>query len=702
MRLKNTVLLQLDEATASFMSRLAFANGIPTITDFLMDAELTMAGFLKGDPRVFRKVSDLSGVAVCDLLRQACVPNGSSRYHLLGHDLGKQHLLRGESRVCPACLRDDTGMQVTPEAMVMAYGRTLWMMASARVCPVHKLALVSPPEDAAKHEFLDAWLPWMFEVMEGDLDQDIAAGGLFEDHLVRRLRGEHPAGWASSFPLGALGAICEMLGVSRAHGKTATLGRLSQTELAIATSAGFELLNDGPSEVLAYFEGVRVDPGKPQDRPQARYGRIYDWLKRGAGSGPEFEPLRGLLRQHILESWPLGAGDYALDYVLPVRRLHSVRTAAKTHDLHPKRLRRILIDAGIIPESDLADFEVTFDVGEARDVLEQASGSVTFTAAQKRLGLTRGQMETLIKAEILIPGEGGDLARPRFTEATIRTWLELFGSFPETQKWETLTGIADAVRKHGVATDQILKLILDGRVTKVFRLKGQNTFSAILIDKLEIAVLLRDNEATGAVTLVTGLPPVFDGVEAVCFDAFGTLVEITDPHQAFMPLFRALRPEKRRELKHRLMRENVSAPDWPEILGVEDRPALPLEVEAKIIAECTSIVLRGCIMEIWTRLRAEGLQLAVCSNLASGYGPTVRHRLPDRPDVEVFSYEAGFIKPEPAIYALVLERLQLEPGRVLFVGDTLHTDIGGPRAAGMKALHIDELVAAMSGRLLSP
>ncbi len=31
---------------------------------------------------------------------------------------------------------------------------------------------------------------------------------------------------------------------------------------------------------------------------------------------------------------------------------------------------------------------------------------------------------------------------------------------------------------------------------------------------------------------------VFDGIEAVCFDAFGTLVEITDKCGAFRPLMR--------------------------------------------------------------------------------------------------------------------------------------------------------------------
>jgi hypothetical protein len=180
-----------------------------------------------------------------------------------------------------------------------------------------------------------------------------------------------------------------MLGISQIYGKGAILGGLSGAELAVATSVGFRLLDCGPSEITAYFETLRRALGQPQDRPQARYGRIYDWLKRGAGSGPELEPLRGVLRQHILDNWPLGAGDQALDYVLTSRRLHSIRTAAKTHNLHPKRLRHLLTDTGIISETDLPDFDVLFSAGDAQEVLEQASGAVTFSAAQKRLGMTR-------------------------------------------------------------------------------------------------------------------------------------------------------------------------------------------------------------------------------------------------------------------------------------------------------------------------
>ena len=194
---------------------------------------------------------------------------------------------------------------------------------------------------------------------------------------------------------------------------------------------------------------------------------------------------------------------------------------------------------------------------------------------------------------------------------------------------------------------------------------------------------------------VTDLLPVFDGIEAVCFDAFGTLVDITDKRQAFRPLFKALSPEKRRALKHRLMREDRPFTNWPEALEAEIEPLTLLEVMERVMIETGSIAPCPGMGDIWARLRCEGLHLAPCSNLASDYVTALRSALPDPPDMDVLSCKVGAIKPEPAIYAHVLDGLQIEAGRVLFVGDTPRADIEGPRAAGMKAMHIDELVAVM-------
>ncbi len=54
-----------------------------------------------------------------------------------------------------------------------------------------------------------------------------------------------------------------------------------------------------------------------------------------------------------------------------------------------------------------------------------------------------------------------------------------------------------------------------------------------------------------------------------------------------------------------------------------------------------------------------------------------------RLDVALFSSEVGRRKPDPAIFERALERLGVEPGRTLFVGDTLATDVAGAAALGM-------------------
>jgi hypothetical protein len=59
MRLQNTVSLHADETAASFASRLAAANGLPNIAELLLDAEHSMAGFLKGDLETFKTLAAL-------------------------------------------------------------------------------------------------------------------------------------------------------------------------------------------------------------------------------------------------------------------------------------------------------------------------------------------------------------------------------------------------------------------------------------------------------------------------------------------------------------------------------------------------------------------------------------------------------------------------------------------------------------------
>jgi len=179
-------------------------------------------------------------------------------------------------------------------------------------------------------------------------------------------------------------------------------------------------------------------------------------------------------------------------------------------------------------------------------------------------------------------------------------------------------------------------------------------------------------------------------IQAICFDAFGTLVEITDKRRPF----------------HALLRGGVTSITAEEVLtkplnlrevAAEVRHELGegglAELEADLQAECASVRLRPGIAEIWRSLRERGVRIGVCSNLALPYGAPLLDVLPDTPDAVILSYEVGLVKPDPAIFRLVWDRLGLQPAEILFVGDTPSADIEGPQAIGMPAMLISEFEA---------
>lgn len=174
-------------------------------------------------------------------------------------------------------------------------------------------------------------------------------------------------------------------------------------------------------------------------------------------------------------------------------------------------------------------------------------------------------------------------------------------------------------------------------------------------------------------------------IRAICFDAFGTLVEMTDRRRPFRALLqgRGAGITAEEVLTRPLGLHEVAARISHEVTGDD-----LVKIEQDLQAECASVRLRPGIEAIWQSLRRKGTRIGVCSNLALPYGPALLAALPDAPDAVVLSYEVGLVKPDPAIFRLVCERLERHPAEVLFVGDTPSADIEGPRTIGMSAMPI--------------
>lgn len=67
-----------------------------------------------------------------------------------------------------------------------------------------------------------------------------------------------------------------------------------------------------------------------------------------------------------------------------------------------------------------------------------------------------------------------------------------------------------------------------------------------------------------------------------------------------------------------------------------------------------------------------------------------KYQLTDYVEVTLVSEEAGFHKPDPRIFEEMLKRMgQPDPGKTLYVGDNLITDISGAQAAGITPIFMN-------------
>jgi HAD superfamily hydrolase (TIGR01549 family) len=110
-------------------------------------------------------------------------------------------------------------------------------------------------------------------------------------------------------------------------------------------------------------------------------------------------------------------------------------------------------------------------------------------------------------------------------------------------------------------------------------------------------------------------------------------------------------------------------------------------LELDLFAELASVRLYDDSLQAVESLKRAGLKVALCSNLASPYAIPAQLLLPEF-DAYAWSFDVGAIKPEPAIYQYLIERLGCSASSIAMIGDTLEADALGPGRLGIQGHHL--------------
>ena len=84
------------------------------------------------------------------------------------------------------------------------------------------------------------------------------------------------------------------------------------------------------------------------------------------------------------------------------------------------------------------------------------------------------------------------------------------------------------------------------------------------------------------------------------------------------------------------------------------------------------------------------VKVGLISNAWSGLRPwIISKKFDDAFDVMIISAEVGVMKPDPRIYQVALEQLDMAPAEAVFLDDFIW-NVEGARAAGMQAIHFTQ------------
>jgi FMN phosphatase YigB (HAD superfamily) len=157
-------------------------------------------------------------------------------------------------------------------------------------------------------------------------------------------------------------------------------------------------------------------------------------------------------------------------------------------------------------------------------------------------------------------------------------------------------------------------------------------------------------------------PPVLDGARHK--ELAGYLDEIWHHAAAIDPLSeRDLSPARHRDVFSRTVARLGVAPDLVDALYV-------VMTDQWVAFDDTAPTLR--------ELKARGVRTLILSNVGVDIrGCLDRDGLTGLVDEVLLSYEVGIVKPDPAIFAVALDRLGTTAGRTLMVGDSARDDVGG-------------------------
>ncbi|WP_161656894.1 TniQ family protein [Frigidibacter albus] len=481
------------ETLLSFLGRLATSKGV-RVADLAFDLGGSIRKFLNHDPAAIDSLAAWAGLSdhqLQELLTWSGRAVGNVRTSFRGEIFVSRALRNPVVRGCLDCLREDTfSHPAAPlDAMIL---RGDWQFREVSICVRHRRPLAELWTAAKVIERynvparLGEMLPRILDALEPS-PIELSAYDLWLD---RRMEDGNDTTALASRSLYAGTTFCRLLG-----GELLRIDGVEPCDpinhLRLAQAAGFEVARQGDEAIRGALYRIAACATGKLDEPNAAFGELFTKFKLNYCDDAAFAPFIGLLRECILDVWPVAAGEDLLGTPTAERRLHSIVTAADEAGVSPALAKQFLVEAGAITRSDpRPDGRTTFPAAPYRDLLSMIPRLVQNGEMRRRMGATAVELKTLEEGGVLTPRTRVPTTRARWlVEDGLIFIAELQALVspvaPDDGEWE---GIQQAKVRHGVPIAQIIAAIRSGDV-RIGRRTFAEGYRSFVVAKMDTNAL---------------------------------------------------------------------------------------------------------------------------------------------------------------------------------------------------------------------
>ncbi|MBY5438672.1 TniQ family protein [Rhizobium leguminosarum] len=490
MRLPVSVQQRPDEPPLSLASRLALANGYPSLQSFLACTPTNMTALYRGDADAMRLLSKYSGIPAGDISRFAIpLATVGDHWHLGEHKMHRAMRIGRRHRYCARCVVEDVKIGEPDRPFSRTYVRASWLTKATSACTKHRCKLSERQVVPLEYGDFSRFVARNFEQIE------LAATSLecAEDvSLDRYVEGVLAGRKTNAFLDGLQPYVCVNLSVH--IGRFAKRHALAKDRAALkgkhSTALGFEIIALGPERIEAVITSAVASVRPMATELKRFFGSLLRWLRTNAAN-PDLRPVIDLVQAIAIRCLPLGPGDVFATRVDAERCLHSLKTATATYGIFEDRIQTLLTEAGLIKPFKLTSAQIYFDARQAHEVLTAALDTVTSPEMANALDLSLEAMRLILVAGLIpcveVPTQPDVRIYYRVRKSDFEAFRStLFEKAPVVRINCGLVTLASAARKCLRQRTEILRFALDGKLGSLSKIDDTGHLASLRVDWAEV------------------------------------------------------------------------------------------------------------------------------------------------------------------------------------------------------------------------